>query len=230
MDSKSAVGRRERIAIGLAAFFHLVGLAGLLFFPEVHFAALTPFNFLVVLVLLFWSRENMDSAFLTFSVAVWFLGFVAEVVGVNTGYLFGDYQYGTALGPKVLGVPLLIGVNWLLVILGSRAWATMAVARLEETGHLPVRLSRPLAEVFAGAAIATAFDWIIEPVAVRLGYWSWTDGEIPLWNYACWFLVSVLMLLIGRFRPFNTRDPYAAYLLVIQLLFFVVLRLLWGVN
>lgn len=224
MDSESAISRRELAAIGMAAFFHLIGLVGLLYVTGLDFAALTPFNFMVVLSLLFWSRRKSESGFLVFAVVVWLLGFTAEVVGVNTGLLFGNYKYGDALGPKLFDVPLLIGVNWLLVLLGSRVWANSLVKGAGFRSDSVV----VVAELLVGAALATAFDWVMEPAAIHLGYWSWQSGEIPFWNYTSWFLVCILMLIIGRFRPFSTRDPYAAYLLIIQLLFFIVLRLFWG--
>lgn len=37
---------------------------------------------------------------------------IVELIGVNTGLLFGTYQYGENLGIKVFGVPFLIGINW----------------------------------------------------------------------------------------------------------------------
>ena len=46
-------------------------------------------------------------------------GFLIEATGVRTGVVFGAYSYGTVLGPLLLGVPLLIGLNWALIILGS---------------------------------------------------------------------------------------------------------------
>jgi putative membrane protein len=42
-----------------------------------------------------------------------------EVVGVKTGLIFGEYKYGSTLGIKLFEVPLIIGFNWVFVILGS---------------------------------------------------------------------------------------------------------------
>ena len=50
-----------------------------------------------------------------------------------------------------------------------------------------------------GASLATIFDALMEPVAVRLGYWQWSGGVIPWFNYASWWLVSLSMLgLLGE--------------------------------
>ena len=34
------------------------------------------------------------------------IGFVIEVIGVKTGYVFGSYSYGDSLGFKILEVPV----------------------------------------------------------------------------------------------------------------------------
>ena len=43
-------------------------------------------------------------------------GMLAEILGVRYGFIFGEYSYGNALGTKVMGVPLMIGVNWCILI------------------------------------------------------------------------------------------------------------------
>ena len=40
------------------------------------------------------------------------IGFSAELIGVHSGMLFGNYSYGNNLGLKLAEVPLIIGINW----------------------------------------------------------------------------------------------------------------------
>ena len=47
------------------------------------------------------------------------IGFSAEVIGVKTGVLFGDYSYGSNLGYKFAGVPIVIGLLWGVLAVGS---------------------------------------------------------------------------------------------------------------
>ena len=76
-----------------------------------------------------------------------------------------------------------------------------------------------------GATLAVLFDWLIEPVAVKLGYWQWNgDGSIPLYNYICWVTISVLLLGIFHYLKFNKRNKFAINLLLIQMMFFLLLR------
>ena len=50
---------------------------------------------------------------------IFLLGFVVEVVGVQTGLIFGSYSYGATLGVKLFDTPLLIGLNWIFVSYSS---------------------------------------------------------------------------------------------------------------
>jgi uncharacterized membrane protein len=138
-------------------------------------------------------------------------------VGVNTGWLFGAYAYGPVLGPKVWSTPLLIGVNWYIVT----AICNEVVWRL-----LPQRTPNLL-----GAALAalgcTALDYLIEPGAIDLGYWTWADGLPPFKNYMDWFGVSfVISLAYPRLMRPALRNSFAPWLLGLQVLFFGVMW--WG--
>jgi putative membrane protein len=115
-------------------------------------------------------------------------GFAAEVIGVHTGYPFGDYAYGSALGPRLLGVPLVVALAWTML-----AWPAALVARRMVT--------RPLARVAVGAWALASWDLFLDPQMVAAGAWRWTDvgphlpgvGDVPLTNYAGWLLVAVLL-------------------------------------
>src|SRR4051812_31352267 len=53
-------------------------------------------------------------------------GFAVEAIGVATGFPFGTYDYSGELGPKILGVPLIIPLAWTWM-----AWpAWLAAGRL----------------------------------------------------------------------------------------------------
>ena len=77
-------------------------------------------------------------------------------------------------------------------------------------------------EIFADKEFM--FDWIMEPVAVKLGYWQWESNSIPLYNYISWIIISAGLLTV--FRKLNQEKPniFAVHLFIIQVLFFVVLR------
>ena len=217
------------IATAVAVLFHTIGLIGLLFFDKTFFLAATPINLLLSFALLIWTQTNKNLFFFLFLIACFAVGIAVEIIGINTGLLFGDYTYGNVLGPKVQNVPLLIGINWFLIIyccgISINTLLMKAINRIAaDTGKNPMAL-KALSVIIDGATLAVFFDWLMEPVAVKLGYWVWNgDGSIPMFNYICWFVVSLLLLTIFHFAKFNKQNKFAVNLLLIQIMFFLLLR------
>lgn len=138
-----------------------------------------------------------------------------EMIGVATGWPFGEYRYGPNLGRKLADVPLVMGIAWfeLLLLAGLMAASlcNSVFARLSV-------FARPL----VAAAIITTCDFLLEPAATRLGFWSWQSGSPPLQNYVAWFLISLVAAL-----PLNLRNLLpthltgtAKHLLLAQMLYF----------
>jgi putative membrane protein len=142
------------------------------------------------------------------------LGFSAEWFGIHTHRFFGDYNYGSTLGFKLSGVPIIIGCNWFLLIYA--------------TGVLMQRscFKSFILRAFAGALLLVLLDALIEPVAIRLDYWHWINSVIPLKNYTCWFGVSVLMLLLFEAFRFKQQGVVAVVFLLSQFAFFGLLYLI----
>lgn len=137
--------------------------------------------------------------------------FILEAVGVATGAIFGEYAYGDVLGVKLFEVPLVIGFNWTIVVLGIAAWVGRFIGR------------RVLA-ILLTALGGVLFDWLMEPIAMELGYWNWAAGSIPLQNYVAWFLIG-LGAATGYFvSNLRIRSIYPPVYVCIQALFFVALR------
>lgn len=213
------------IAILIAIIFHTVGFVGMRFFNKEYFAALTPMNLLLSFALLVWTSDFKNKAFWIFVITCFVVGIAVEIVGVNTAVLFGHYSYGTTLGPKVAKVPWLIGLNWFIVLYCSATFMHHAFERLKAYATIDNNSKwRSLSMVLDTATIAVALDWIIEPVAIDLGYWQWQNNEIPTYNYICWFGVSALLALVYRYLNFQKRNKFAIHLLLIQVLFFLTLR------
>ena len=70
----------------------------------------------------------------------------------------------------------------------------------------------------------------VQGQAVKLGFWQWENGIIPLYNYVCWFLISVFLLVLLRKFPFPRANHFAVHLFIIQLLFFWILRTFWAID
>jgi len=217
---------KYQIATFLAILFHAIGLTGILFFDRNFFIHSTPFNLLLMFVLLLWTQVKANSWFWIFLAACFITGVAVEMIGVNTGLLFGDYKYGDVLGKQLKQVPLLIGINWFIIIYCCGVSVHTLLMRIVQ--NMPAANGgsatlKVLAVIVDGATLAVFFDWLMEPVAVKLDYWHW-NGPIPVYNYICWFFVSVLLLLVFQVCKFEKRNKFAVNLLLIQVMFFLVLR------
>ncbi len=218
-----------QIATSIAIFFHCIGLAGLLFFNRDFFIQSTPLNLLLSFSLLIWTQRIKNIAFFLFVAMVFLIGYFSEVAGVNTGLLFGDYSYGEVLGFRWLQVPLIIGINWFIIIyccgISTQTLLLRVINRIPLDNKEPPLLLKAMSVIIDGATLAVVFDWLMEPVAVKLGFWTWHgDGSIPLFNYICWFVISMLLLTVFHFCRFNKENKFAVNLLLIQAMFFLILR------
>ncbi len=151
-----------------------------------------------------------------YSLAVVATSHCIEWYGVRSGLIFGSYHYGQILQPQVAGVPLAIGFAWLVMI-----WSSAAVAQR----LLPQKLRRhALAFIMATAVLMVAFDAVMEPAAMKLGYWTWRGGEIPAQNYLAWFALSMAYAALGwRLRLFAEKLPaLAGHVYAAQLCYFIL--------
>ena len=173
------------------------------------FLTLTPFNLALTFVLLIWGNEDFSFNFFKIISVLFLIGFFVEVLGVYSGLLFGEYHYGKTLGFQFLGVPLIIGVNWVLLVVSSFAVSSYFV-------------SNSILTVVLSSVIMVLLDLMIEPVAIRLDFWHWQAEVIPLQNYLMWFLVALLMNWILTFNRFKFNVKLGFGLLISQVLFFTL--------
>jgi len=226
----AAYKTKINIAIFIAVLFHVSGVVGILFTPyKEWFISNTPINLLLMAALLGYTQVEKNIYFLYFFIVCFTAGMIAEAVGVNTGYLFGDYEYGDMLGKKIYGVPLLIGINWFVIIFCAGTIVNMLdewIYKKLGTEVSPSAAAKAFAFITDAALLTVFFDWLMEPVAVKLGFWQWMpEGEIPLYNFTCWFIISALLLTVFRVMKFNKHNQFAVHLFIIQSLFFLALQI-----
>jgi len=203
-----------RHGIALVLILHLVGIFGLISPFAGWVLPLTPVNLLLTAgVMIVFSK--LDRRTLALAVVVGTLGYLVEVLGVRTGRVFGDYAYGEVLGFKMLNVPLLIGLNWSMLVFAIG----VPVARTA----LPT-----WAKVLVSSLMMVALDLLMEPVAIHLGFWTWEQGVIPLQNYVAWGLISAVFFALFFLLPVQRENPVARYVLLAQVLFFAGLNLALG--
>lgn len=201
---------------------------GILFFKSPFFVNATPINLLLSFALLIYTQKEKNIFFYMFMAITVSIGFIVEVIGVNTALLFGEYTYGNVLGMQVKNVPLIIGVNWFIVMyccgITTYTLFKKALSKLAIETKTPTQSLKAISVIIDAATIAVFLDWIMEPAAIKLGYWHWKTDVIPFYNYLCWFVVSIFLLTIFHFCKFNKQNKFAIHLLLIQAMFFLLLR------
>ncbi len=182
-----SLDRLSKILLLVLGLNHLIGLIGLHSIYSQIFTDLSWLNLLISLLVLLWIRGQTDIKTWSFYLFAFTTGMAVEVLGVNTGWPFGDYHYPSTLGIQFMGVPLIIGGNWLLM--------SLAVSGIAH------RLSKHFVIApLIGAALMALADVILEPFAIRHGLWVWhAQAHPPLQNYLAWFVTAWIIQQCMRY-------------------------------
>ncbi len=197
----------------LLVIVYLVGLIGISL-PSLRplFLPLTPLNLLLTLVVFYKVNKDFSGRFLLLSLLVFSIGFSVEAIGVATGVLFGSYSYGSTFGAKVFETPIMIGVNWLFLALSS-------------FGIVRYFSSKKFTQIIVPAILMTGLDYLVEPVAMKLGFWGWENDIIPIQNYLMWFCVSLVIHGIITFISPKIHPKISFVIFGVQVVFFSILNL-----
>jgi putative membrane protein len=208
------IPRDERKVRRFLMIFYLVGIAGFILpFSRELFIHLTGLALLLNTFLLFWfHRSSVGARAIGVFVTIYLAGFLIEAIGVGTGAIFGQYTYGSALGPKIWGTPLMIGVNWLML---SYCFASVLKS---------MKLNGLLIMILASAGMLV-YDLVMEQVAPMLDLWYWSNGTIPIENYIAWFVIALIFQSFIVVFKIKLNNPIALTLLLCQFGFFLVLAI-----
>jgi putative membrane protein len=143
-----------------------------------------------------WKR----GAAILFAISVFAL--VIETSAIHTGFPYGNFIYNDLLGQKVLGLtPWTVAFAWPPILLLSY-W----FARLRHQAKHKLKI------LFSTALGAMLIDVVLDPAAVKLGFWNWRDPgffyEVPLVNFGGWLLSGFVGAVILH-RLWGKKPPTA---------------------
>lgn len=199
----------ENISIALIWLFHVSGILGIIYGNSNWFISFTPLN-LTLNFLLLLINCKVNNRVLTIIILGFFIGMITEILGVQYGWIFGDYQYGNKLGTKLMGVPLLIGVNWALL--------TVITGAIAQQFYL-----NKFMRVLIGVGLMLFLDLLMEPLAPVLDFWIFDGEEAPLQNYLGWAAVAILLQFGYYFLKVIINGSFPFHLYLLQIIFFSVL-------
>jgi bisanhydrobacterioruberin hydratase len=206
------LGNRERAIRTIFVVFYIVGLIGMLL-PGTFslFLKLIPFALILsFLGLSIFHVGKFEWKIIVSLFSIYILAFTIEALGVNTGKVFGIYEYGRGLGFKLFQTPLIIGANWLFLV-----YTTSAVVE-------KLKFSSIIKILFA-SSFMLLYDIVLEQVASKLDMWHWNNGLIPFQNYLAWFAFAAFFHSLLKILKIRIENRLALLILGCQFLFFLLL-------
>ena len=205
----------DKIVQIIIPVFYTVGLAGFLIplsYP--YFEKLIPLVLILSFILLVIYHPKQSSYRLSILVftGIYISGLIVEMIGVNTGIIFGEYSYGPNLGLKILNTPVIIGLNWLILV--------YTTSSLFEKINIHANYKILLASVSM-----LAYDIVLEQVAPFTGMWNWHEGNIPVRNYMAWFVIALIFHTLLKTVGIKTENAVSKNLFISQFVFFLILAI-----
>jgi putative membrane protein len=161
------------------------------------------------------------------------LSLTAELIGTGTGYPFGNYEYTSGLGYKILGrVPFSIPLSWFYMGLAS-----FCLGGVLARWH-------PWWSVALGAYLLTAWDLVLDPAmahpGLALNFWVWHQAGpyfgMPAQNFVGWTATGALFMGLSRWfwgpsvpRPERQGAAFPLTIYLLNIGFAVVLSAAGGV-
>jgi putative membrane protein len=201
----------RNFSIFIVWLINISGFFGILSDQKEFFLSSTPYVLTITLFLLI-LNNSIDKKFLIRLFFIFLLGMTVEIIGVNFSIFFGEYKYGNNLGIKIFDVPIVIGFNWVLLIILTGNFAHKIFPK------------SIMLRVLNGSIMMILLDLLIEISAPKLDYWEFAVNPVPLSNYLWWFIFSILFHFIYQS---NIKKEYvvSTNILVIHFLFFGLLAL-----
>ena len=200
-----------RMSIFFLWLINISGFFGILSDQNEFFLSTTPYVLSLTLLLLILNHDLSDKKSKIGLILIFLFGLIVEILGVNYGLFFGEYNYGANLGPKIYEVPYVIGFNWVLLIIA--------------TGSISDKLikGKEIYKILFGSFLMVLIDLLIEKSAPKLDFWEFVISPVPFSNYLWWFIFSICFQYIF-FRTVKSKEHnLSSNILLIQFLFFGML-------
>ena len=156
----------------------LFGLFGILYIDFDLFLSLSPFSLLFTFLVVIYSNIEFTYKSLGFVCIIIIVSMISEIIGVNFGLLFGSYYYGDNLGVSIFGVPVVIGLNWVILTISCGNISNYIFSK------------NKIFSILLGSFLMLLLDIIMEKVSANLDFWYFNDDNL-LFNYLCWFFLGL---------------------------------------
>lgn len=177
-----------------------------------YFASLSGWNLYLTFILFLISYNKIEKRLFFYFLFCFAVGMIFEWLGVHTGIVFGEYTYGDNLGYKVFGVPISIGINWIILTVSSANISQLVFNNL-------------IIKSFFGALLMVILDFLIEQIAPKLDFWYWSRDVVPIYNYITWFAIGFVLQLLYFKYEIGKSNNFTIVLFLVLLSFFGILNI-----
>ena len=157
----------------------LFGLFGIFYVDFNLFLSLSPISLIFTFLIVLFYNVEFSLKQLLVTLLIISLSFICEIIGVNSGILFGSYEYGNNLAPLIFGVPLVIGLNWFVL--------TISCGNISHY----IFSKNKFFSISFGSFLMLILDFVMEQVSGNIDFWYFNDKNL-LFNYITWFLLGLL--------------------------------------
>lgn len=224
MKESSATKMYKKIyIIWFYALFVLLGSLSLIFIPN----ALT-YSYGSVFALFFISLPLFYVLYHKFGLRllVWLMlslslfALMIEYIGLVTGFPYSEFVYTGEMGYKLFGIlPWTVGLSWAPLVIGSVSIVYFITDK---------KILRIILPVF----ILVIFDLLFDPVAVKLGMWSYLKSGpyyyVPVQNFFGWVFSGLIGSLICFFflNKYPKENVYSlSYSFFLSIVFWSIVSL-----
>ncbi|MGB7203658.1 MAG: isopentenyl-diphosphate Delta-isomerase [Pyrinomonadaceae bacterium] len=214
---KEAISTKQTIVVFAVMAFLTIGA---FFMANVELPSwssyLSPVNVVLFAIPAFWAARWWlgwkDSILLFLVLGV--LALVIETSAIITGFPYGHFGYSQLLGYKLFGyVPWTIFLAWTPLVIAAYAIA----ARLFD--YVIVR-------ILSTAVLLVVFDLVLDPGAVKLGFWRYDGGGefygVPFTNFVGWLISGAVAAVVLEIFVRAKRPLLRAPAQLISSAFFVI--------
>lgn len=202
------------LAIGIIWLFHISAMIGITLGHVDWFVEKTPLN-LSLSLLLFFVFYPIDSVKKVIAFTIFCTGGIfSEWLGVEHQLLFGEYAYGSNFGPKLEGVPYLIGAYWAIL-----TFVTASILDYTKW-HSGVK-------ILLATILMVVLDFLMEQTAPIFDFWTFEGGIPTLENYVTWFALGMAFQVVLKLFKITGNKMLSAHIYLSQFVFFLFFYFLY---
>ncbi|HRI03602.1 MAG TPA: isopentenyl-diphosphate Delta-isomerase [Pyrinomonadaceae bacterium] len=215
------IGGAILVILATGAFF----MANVVIPPEARFVS--GINVILFAIPVFWATMmwlgRRDAVILFGILGV--LALVIETSAMITGFPYGHFGYSELLGYRLIGLtPWAVFLAWTPLVVAAYGIAARLVEKQPSAASR--KPSAAILRVVMVALMLVVFDLVLDPGAVKIGFWRYEGGGafygVPVSNFAGWLFSGAIGAAVIEIFTFIRKPLLPAPAQLISSTFFII--------